>query len=66
MTVEELRHHYQVPGNCESEIKVEGQDVFIKGYIDRSNVFSKKNIRSCLMKNSGFGIMEGTMLLRSG
>lgn len=66
MTVEELRHHYQVPGNCESAIKGEGQVVFVKGYIDWPNVFSKKIIRNCLMKNSGFGIMQGTMLLRSG
>lgn len=42
MTVEELRHHYQVPGNCESAIKGEGQVVFVKGYIDWPNVFSKK------------------------
>lgn len=42
MTVEELRRHFKVPGDCENAIKGEGQVVFVKGYIDWPNVFSKK------------------------
>lgn len=43
VSIEELRLCNHLPIDCKSKVEMEGQPVFVSGYVDWPNVFNKKN-----------------------